>query len=317
MNEEILQLVGTAVLVSLAVTVGAWIVFFVHWSRMGRFPLLLRDRRPIPWTTAPAVGLLLFGLIFPSFLTEGFQSLVEKEPKVPAIAPSTEQMADHPALIAVRQEPQMTPTIFFVVALVAPGYEEFLFRLLLLGGLESTLWRIAWRKRWPLRKWFPSGTTMAIFLTGFLFAALHIRPTQSTQISPIFLSWELLLFHGTAQILVGVLILAVLRRGFGARITDLGLDPGPSGRFWIQDIKIGLFAAALTIVPLFVLQGIVRILFQSLHIPMVSDPVAIFLLAIVLGGMYIRTRRLLPCVVLHSCLNAISVALTVLQSQWP
>lgn len=41
------------------------------------------------------------------------------------------------------------------------------------------------------------------------------------------------------------------------------------------------------------------------------DPIPIFMFALVLGYLYHRTHRYLPCVVLHACLNGISVVLMI------
>ncbi|MCE9552326.1 MAG: CPBP family intramembrane metalloprotease, partial [Planctomycetes bacterium] len=51
------------------------------------------------------------------------------------------------------------------------------------------------------------------------------------------------------------------------------------------------------------------IVFAGLHIGHGIDPIPLFFLALVLGWLYQRTHRLWPCVVLHTALNATSVAL--------
>ena len=49
------------------------------------------------------------------------------------------------------------------------------------------------------------------------------------------------------------------------------------------------------------------LLFALAHLSHGPDPVALFLLALVLGYLYQRTHRLLPCIVLHSLFNASSL----------
>lgn len=51
------------------------------------------------------------------------------------------------------------------------------------------------------------------------------------------------------------------------------------------------------------------VVFAGLHIGHGIDPIPLFFLALVLGWLYQRTHRLWPCVVLHTALNATSVAL--------
>ena len=49
------------------------------------------------------------------------------------------------------------------------------------------------------------------------------------------------------------------------------------------------------------------LLFALAHVSHGPDPVALFLLALILGYLYRRTHRLLPCIVLHSLFNASSL----------
>lgn len=47
--------------------------------------------------------------------------------------------------------------------------------------------------------------------------------------------------------------------------------------------------------------------FAALHATAGPDPIALFPLALVLGYIYYRTHRLLPCIVMHFCFNGFSV----------
>jgi len=49
------------------------------------------------------------------------------------------------------------------------------------------------------------------------------------------------------------------------------------------------------------------ILFAAAHIGSGPTPVPLFFLALVLGYLYYRTHRVLPCIVMHMCLNGCSM----------
>jgi membrane protease YdiL (CAAX protease family) len=48
------------------------------------------------------------------------------------------------------------------------------------------------------------------------------------------------------------------------------------------------------------------LVFASMHVGHGADPIPLFFLALMLGYLYRRTHRLLPCVAVHFCLNACS-----------
>ncbi|MDO4557437.1 MAG: CPBP family glutamic-type intramembrane protease, partial [Planctomycetia bacterium] len=301
MSRLILEMIPFQVLGVLAITVWSWIVFFSRRIRTGRFPPGFRDRRPTPWTGTPAGLLLISALLLPPLLTQiAIPHLTDNSRAVRSVDParaetSKHSISDHPALNAMR-DPEVAPVIFLGAVLVAPAFEETLFRLLLLGGLEASIFQRLRRRHRPLRCGYPIHATLAILFTGIIFALLHVRPAHMPDVRP---GLSLETVQILIQILTIILILVILRCGFNADLNDCGLDPGPGGRFLVQDLRIGLIASAMFIVPLFLTQAMVGHLFRIYQCPIAPDPVAIFLLAIVLGTLFIRTRRLLPCIVLH------------------
>ena len=216
----------------------------------------------------------------------------------------------HPAIVAMQNDPALAPAMFFVAVVTAPIGEEILFRLLLLGGLEATFLRLLATRRIPLRRVYPVGIALSVALVAAIFAALHFRSGSTTPETP--LSWPQLVVPSTVMMFTAMAALVILRTVFGATLADFGLDPGPGGRLWRQDVRTGLVAALLVIVPLFIIQGTVNFTFMRLGWSIAPDPFTIFPLAIVLGFLFIRTRRLLPCIVLHFCLNALSMSIALL-----
>ena len=45
-----------------------------------------------------------------------------------------------------------------------------------------------------------------------------------------------------------------------------------------------------------------------MHLPHGPAPIPLFLFAVVLGYLYAATRRILPCIVTHALLNAVSLS---------
>ena len=55
--------------------------------------------------------------------------------------------------------------------------------------------------------------------------------------------------------------------------------------------------------------GVSSFLFAIVHLGNGPDPIPLFVLALILGYLYQQTHRLWPCIVLHMCLNAASLAM--------
>jgi membrane protease YdiL (CAAX protease family) len=55
--------------------------------------------------------------------------------------------------------------------------------------------------------------------------------------------------------------------------------------------------------------GVSSLLFALVHLGHGPDPIPLFVLALILGYLYQQTHRLWPCIVLHMCLNAASLAM--------
>lgn len=214
----------------------------------------------------------------------------------------------HPVLRAMREGgPIMWPVAFFLAVIVAPFSEELLFRLLLIAGLETSAWRWNLQKSRIARCVYGRNGALIVLSSALLFGLLHFRSAAIDQMRT--LPWQWLLLTGVFQFGISLLLLALLRWGYRVSWTDLGFNR----RYLTYDIWLGVVAAAMVIVPVFMIQMVSMYGFQWLGIERAADPIPIFFLAIALGILFFRTRRLLPCVVLHACFNGVAFLLSLLQ----
>jgi membrane protease YdiL (CAAX protease family) len=180
---------------------------------------------------------------------------------------------------------------------VAPVTEEMLFRLILQGWLEAVERRL--RRRMPRR--FTAGF-LSVTLSSGLFAALHFRvPPPRSDVSVLLFQIEA---HSVASLLTIGFVVCWLRFSTGAKLADFGIVPQRLG----NDFKLGMLAFTMITVPVY---GLLIAVTNLLPEGTIADPLPIFLLATVLGGLYYRTHRIVPSVVLHMAFNAAGVVLAI------
>jgi len=107
-----------------------------------------------------------------------------------------------------------------------------------------------------------------------------------------------------AKLLTLGLALCWVRFTAGATLGDLGIVPG---RLW-ADIQLGIWAFLAITIPVYVLLAVATSLLPE---NTVADPIPLLLLAAVLGGLYYRSHRIVPAIVLHMAFNATSVSLAL------
>ncbi len=204
----------------------------------------------------------------------------------------------HPLLklLYQRRDPWTILLVVLSAVVVVPIAEEFLFRLVLQGWLESAELR--------LRRWRPGLLSLRpgvwpIVLASLLFAAPHARSAAPPE------DLERLMLQMTIPLIAYPLILALavawLRLRSGATAVDLGVVPS---RFF-SDCRTGILAFLAVAVPIYGLQGLLS---QILDVP---DPITLFFFASTLGFLYGRTHRLVPAIVLHMALNGSSLAIAL------
>ncbi|MGL4594634.1 MAG: lysostaphin resistance A-like protein [Thermoguttaceae bacterium] len=182
-----------------------------------------------------------------------------------------------------KNSPAILILAFFCAVISAPLTEEFLFRLVFQGWLETKI-------RWA-----------AILVSSLVFSLIHGAPRHEMAFSEMTVLFSGGLIANTILVILGIGYLRFFR---GATFQELGWNR----HFLARDI----FDAVVTFLCL------APILF-SLHIFMrivlpeyVTDPIPLFVFASVLGFQYYSTHRLAPCVVLHALLNGCSFILVLL-----
>lgn len=183
-----------------------------------------------------------------------------------------------------------------VVVLVAPVTEELMFRLVLQGWLakKERLWR---RRLGVLRivrpGWF------SVVVVALWFAAQHARGAEQP-LDPHVLR-QLLVVTGAFGLLTTLFTLLMLRVGCRASLRDLGL---PADRL-AGDLRLGAIAFLAVGPPVMALQDVLGRFVLPRNVA--PDPIPLFVLAMALGGLYYRTGRIVPSIVLHMMLNGASL----------
>jgi len=257
-------------------------------------------RRPAPWQGMDVLLVFVTYVALPACVA--ILVLTVWDPTEAAREHAKILDVKHPIerLLRESQNGWMVALAVLSAIVVAPLVEEFLFRLLLQGWLETVERR--WRRRTPwLRRTIPG--TIAVTLSALPFAAVHFRLPEPAE------SLNELVFRIVVGSVAGLATLALgvwwLRFRAGAALGDLGIEPGKV----IQDAKIGLLAFLVAGPPVFAVHVLIRLLVPP---TVVTDPAPLFLLALVLGFLYYRTHRIVPAIVLHVLFNLVGVGLIFL-----
>ncbi len=178
---------------------------------------------------------------------------------------------EHPLVDAMQKQP--AAATLWVVSLsavvVAPLFEEFIFRVILQGWLEKLETALVLRAR-GLR--LPVGIAAGSATTGQSFP--ESSPSDNPYQPP----------H--ADITIG----ASDEPREEAVATAIDVHDGPLG------LPLGLLPILST-----------SLLFAGIHFGQGPAPIPLFLLSLVLGYLYQRTHRVLPSLVVHALLNGVSV----------
>jgi len=297
-QQEISPFLSLGVLLFAGVSLWAFVVAAVRFMR-GKFVPYERRRR-VPWG---ALDLLLVFLIYGGLAVLA-QRLAAEWFALEPVSESTPRAGEgleaaHPLVVLLHENPSLWTLLLcgFVGILVAPIVEEFLFRLLLQGWLESAEHRL--RRSLPaLRRLMPGAAP--IVLASLFFGSLHYRGplpvTDPKRLTVMF----------AAGALVSLVTLAgavgLVRFRTGATAFDFGFVPE---KLW-PDVRLGLAAFVALAAPIYLVQINLR-LWLPKH-PIV-DPITLFFFAAALGTLYYRTHRIVPSIVAHMALNTTSLLL--------
>jgi len=284
--------------VVLAVSTGLWVWITTQWQR-GNPIIPLARRRPVPWQAQDVFFIILIGLLLPVMATVAVQAWMGSDAAQRASDQKPE--LDHEAEQLLRSgNPSAVAIAVIMAVLVAPLFEEFLFRVLLQGWLEA-VWSRQRRKYPKLRavpvSWIP------IVLPATIFALMHLR-SGKTPLSTQYLT-GLFLGQMAADLVMLGLAIVLLRFAVGATAADLGWKPEKLR----SDAKLGILALLAATPPILMLQVSLTGLVTWAGIDYAPDPIPLFFLALVLGVLYRRTHRIAPSVVLHIAFNTTAVLL--------
>ena len=256
-------------------------------------------RRPVPWQALHVATIAAAYLVLTLLVQRLDVKLFDLPVPGPAAADSERPILQHPLLVLLEQSrtPGTLLLCFFSAVIVAPIVEEFLFRLVLQGWLESVEMRR--RRGIPALRKLTRGA-VPVVLVALLFAAIHYRPGLPPGTDPRTIA-HLMASNAVAGLLVLVLGVGLLRLDAGARAEDLGCVP----RKLLADIRLGVLTFLAFAAAIYLLKNALTARWQE----NVADPVTLFAFALVLGALYSRTHRVIPSIALHMSLNFTSLAM--------
>ncbi|GAB6166112.1 hypothetical protein JCM19992_21120 [Thermostilla marina] len=207
--------------------------------------------------------------------------------------PKDELRRAHPLFQLIAQRPSLwvKVLVFVLAVLSAPIAEELVFRLLFQGWLQTLESRFIDRRRQ-----LPKGI-IAWLVVAVLFAAVHQRSPEKLVAPEAAL--DLSVRQLATEVLLVVVIMGWLRWGRNLRFHRIGLRP----KRLLGDVALGAAWAGVAVGPVLALQFALTQLFPN----RVVDPIALLPFALVLGFLFWRTNRIVPGIVLHMCLNGVSV----------
>ncbi|MCL2117434.1 MAG: CPBP family intramembrane metalloprotease [Planctomycetaceae bacterium] len=223
---------------------------------------------------------------------------------------SDEELPDqHPLTILMQkngQNPMVILVCFLTAVIVAPLTEEFMFRVVIQGGIEAKL-RRGYGHSAPAQR-------IPILLTALFFAAIHFRTQQETTPSSIDRIFQAMTATLIGNLVAMAVVIVVFRRLFRIRWSDIGLwDFRRTGR----DALGALLLLVTILIPIGVVKYVVDMFAKSdgaVQLGVTSsmvDPIPLFLFALVIGTLYHRTRRFASVFFLHAFFNLYSFMILV------
>ncbi|MDR1483298.1 MAG: CPBP family intramembrane metalloprotease [Planctomycetaceae bacterium] len=211
---------------------------------------------------------------------------------------------EHPLIqLLSRDNGFLTLFVTFICAVIlAPLTEEFLYRGILTGWVAgaSNVYFVNKGMSLAMAKFL--STAIAVIVPAFYFAMLHFGNQSGQSVEVLFVVIISVIFSNMITIVVGLFYLVLIRDFTFERLG-----------FWtdnfLYDIFLSFLISVFVIPPILLLTGILRNFFPEV----VIDPFPLFLFAIVLGVVFLKTRRLFPCILIHVALNGVSFASLVLR----
>ena len=229
----------------------------------------------------------------------------------------------HWVVVFLQSKPSwgMMALCFITTGLLVPTVEEILHRFFLQSWLyrkELAMWR---RVRWRFR---PVGL-QAVAASTALFAFSHIRPAAPPPAPEII--GRLFVVQLVAYLLFLIAVGTFFARKLLARTfrprqapcageNDL-LSRGKKRVFVLPKYAIAKFihdvvlAAGWFLASLIPIYGLQAVLTTTMPQNVVVDPLTMVLVGGILGTLFLRTGRVVPCIVFHSLLNTTSLIMAL------
>ena len=186
--EEMLQAaIVTIFLACLAASAGVW-AWIVARQRQGKTIIPLARRRPVPWLGRDVICIFFLGLVVLPLLIGPIVHAWTGPDAAPQAGEQDTELS-HPAEQLLRADNPVENAIAVLMAvIIAPLFEELLFRVLLQGWLEA-VWSRRRRSRPEYRaaplSWVP------ILAPAAVFALIHFRASHAPA-EPQYLAWSFL-----------------------------------------------------------------------------------------------------------------------------
>jgi len=299
-------------------SLGTWVWILFNWLR-GKPVLVWQRRRPVPWSGLDVL-VIFFLFHWPLILSlferaqdpvvvrelehhweahlENWEAHLETRQSAGGL--SSEETVAHPVFELLKADRRWSTLILCIVVAVgiAPIAEEFIFRLVIQGWLMARESR--WRHRVETLRLVPRGW-LPVGSVALWFAFLHSR--SASEVLPPDQIRAMLVAVGVLQAFGTLTAFGFLRLRYGVGMRSLGIHRERLGR----DLRIGLLAFLAVAPPLLVLQELLTPWLEKWRLA--ADPLPIFFLGIALGVLLYRTGRIVPSIVLHMGLNALSILL--------
>lgn len=252
----------------------------------------MRSESPsLSWTGLDV--LLIFALWFGAQVICYHLARVADSSAQPTAAAATtsvdKQDNGHPLaqmIAQAKRSPMILLTAFLAAVVVVPILEEFLFRLLLQGWLESTL----------IQYQVSHASPKAIVAVSLFFAAIHGGNSGAWNVTILTLFFGLTIITNLLILLFGIIHLTQNRR-CSLRRYFLG-----QGTFFPPQF---FAVSGYCLCALFLIYGLTMtlgVMFPKTNV----SPIPIFFFSLLLGTLYSKTQNLSYSILLHSSLNGIS-----------
>jgi len=256
-------------------------------------PVLPRQpRRPVPWKGIDLLAVLIVWQVL-EMLAAGLVFGFLGSPVGDASKAAATN--EHPiALLMASGNVWLLLVSGISALLVAPIFEEFIFRVLFQGWLESAFGRLRWVVG-GIGRW---SVVAPVLVSSLLFSMIHHREAVPP-LNVWVLAWVFLVVSAV-RVTIMILAIVFLRFARGASAVDFGWSPSRC----FSDFGLGVLAFAASALPIFAILVGLKTLFPGSPL---NDPLALLPLAVALGIVYYRTHRIVPVIALHMSLNFTSL----------